>query len=357
MEKIKQIRQIVNNRELASNVAIELIKDIVEEPKPPKVSVIVPVYNAEKHLDECLESITKQTLEDIEIICIDDASTDNSLTMLKEWAKKDKRIKVLKNKYNRGTGATINYGIRMAEGEYIGEVDCDDFIDHEMYEYLYSISEQSDIVKSGYWSWYGEDKEVPCSLVSEKKVFKPMDLDIVSRYMVFHFQPCFWSGIYRREFLLQNGLQWNETEGSAFQDTSFIFKCNALCQKMVWSERSFYRWRCGEEHTITSQKYPFAVIYEYDSIERWLDERPEMALKLRDILSRLRFGTFSWNVSRLKEPERSEFAKRASEELKRDNDYQDLRFYQKGELHALYEWMESPEIIVNMIREREETNV
>ena len=137
MERLKQIRKIVNNKELASNVAVELIREIVDEPEPPKVSVIVPVYNAEKHLDECIDSIVNQTLKDIEIICIDDCSTDNSYLILKEWAKKDKRIKVLRNKYNRGTGATINYGIRMADGEYIGEVDCDDFIDHEMYEYLY----------------------------------------------------------------------------------------------------------------------------------------------------------------------------------------------------------------------------
>ena len=355
MERLKQIRKIVNNKELASNVAVELIREIVDEPEPPKVSVIVPVYNAEKHLDECIDSIVNQTLKDIEIICIDDCSTDNSYLILKEWAKKDKRIKVLRNKYNRGTGATINYGIRMADGEYIGEVDCDDFIDHEMYEYLYSISENADIVKSGYWSYYGDRGEVPCSLVDEKIVFEPMNLDYASRYMVFQFQPCFWSGIYRREFILQNGLEWNETEGSAFQDTSFIFKCNALCQKMVWSERSFYRWRCDEEHTINSQKYPDAVIYEYDSIERWLEERPELAVKLRVVLSRLRFGTYSWNVSRLKEPERTGFAKQAVLDLKRDIEYMDSRFYTAGEVKAMYEWIESPETIVNRIAEREAT--
>ena len=84
-----------------------------------KISVIVPVYNVEKYLTECIESICSQSLEDLEIICVNDGSTDNSLDILNDFAKQDKRIIVI-NKANSGYGHTINMGLNAATGEYIG---------------------------------------------------------------------------------------------------------------------------------------------------------------------------------------------------------------------------------------------
>ena len=109
----------------------------------PKVSVIVPVYNGEKHLDECLASICGQTMKELQIICVDDGSTDSSLDILKKWEKKDPRIEIVDIK-NHGTGYAINTGIYRAFGEYIAEVDCDDFIDPDMYEYLYKLIKRTD---------------------------------------------------------------------------------------------------------------------------------------------------------------------------------------------------------------------
>ena len=112
----------------------------------PKVSIIIPVFNAEKYLEKCLDSLVNQTLEDIEIICIDDGSTDNSLEILKTYEQKDKRIKVLQQT-NKKQGAARNYGIREAIGEYIGFVDSDDWAELDMFEKLYNkaISTDSDI--------------------------------------------------------------------------------------------------------------------------------------------------------------------------------------------------------------------
>ena len=100
-----------------------------------KVSVIVPVYNVQEYLAECMESILTQTLQDIEIICVDDGSTDRCVEMLDDYARQDQRVKVI-HKSNTGYGNTMNVGMRAAEGEYIGIVESDDRILPNFYERL-----------------------------------------------------------------------------------------------------------------------------------------------------------------------------------------------------------------------------
>ena len=98
-----------------------------------KISVIIPVYNVEKYLRQCLDSVVNQTLKDIEIICVNDGSPDNSLAILKEYAQNDNRIKII-NKQNGGLSAARNSGLEIATGEYIGFIDSDDWIEPETYE-------------------------------------------------------------------------------------------------------------------------------------------------------------------------------------------------------------------------------
>mgnify|MGYP002521133433 CR=1 FL=1 len=104
----------------------------------PKVSVIIPVYNTEKYLRKCLDSVCNQTLSDIEIICVNDCSPDNSLEILKEYAKKDNRIKIINFEENKGAAVARNTGIDEAKGEYLGFVDSDDYPDIDFYEKLYN---------------------------------------------------------------------------------------------------------------------------------------------------------------------------------------------------------------------------
>ena len=101
-----------------------------------KVSVIIPVYNVEPYLKEALDSVINQTLREIEIICIDDCSTDNSYNILEEYAKKDNRIIIIKNEENLGVGISRNKGIRLSKGEYIGFVDGDDYIVNNYFEFI-----------------------------------------------------------------------------------------------------------------------------------------------------------------------------------------------------------------------------
>ena len=103
----------------------------------PKVSIIIPFYNTEKYIGKCLETVVNQTLDDIEVICVNDCSTDNSLDVVYDFANKDKRIKVINNPLNMKQGASRNIGIKMATGEYIGFIDSDDWIDLDYFEKLY----------------------------------------------------------------------------------------------------------------------------------------------------------------------------------------------------------------------------
>lgn len=115
-----------------------------------KISVIIPVYNVENYLKRCLDSIIGQTLKDIEIICINDGSTDSSLQILQEYAKNDSRIKII-NQENKGLSVTRNNGIEIAQGEFIGFVDSDDYISDNFFEELYksAIKNNADIAVSG----------------------------------------------------------------------------------------------------------------------------------------------------------------------------------------------------------------
>lgn len=116
----------------------------------PKVSIIVPVYNVEKYLDRCIKSLRNQSLADIEIILVDDSSTDSSLEICKKAAEEDSRIKVI-HKVNEGAGKARNSGLKVATGEYIGFVDSDDFVEEDMYKTLCDKADKygSDLVLSG----------------------------------------------------------------------------------------------------------------------------------------------------------------------------------------------------------------
>lgn len=143
-----------------------------------KVSVIVPVYNGEKYIDRCIQCLMGQTLQEIELILVNDASTDKSGELLENWRKQyPDKIKVISSEVNRGAGGARNQGIALAQGEYIGFMDCDDVIDDAMYEVLYrkASEEDCDIVDCAYYEEssektvlsYGDD--VTGDLDDEKK--------------------------------------------------------------------------------------------------------------------------------------------------------------------------------------------
>lgn len=140
--------------------------------KKPQISIIIPVYNVEKFLSTCLESVLNQTLKDIEIICIDDGSTDNSLKILEEYAKKDKRLVII-HQNNQGVSAARNLGLEIIRGEYFGFVDSDDWVDLDFFEKLYNTAKKydADLACAGIIRKYPSSKERVKLNIKKEKIY------------------------------------------------------------------------------------------------------------------------------------------------------------------------------------------
>lgn len=238
----------------------------------PKVSVIIPVYNVEKYLVQCMDSVVNQTLKDIEIICINDGSTDSSLSILQEYAQKDKRIKII-NKENSGYGCSMNLGIEQANGEYIGIVEPDDYIDLKMYETLYNLSRLHDaqIVKSNYYilDENGIKKENKFINTVSSSVYRNRDIPEFANKN----HPCIWSAIYKTEFIRKNGIKFSTTPGAAFQDVGFNIKSWLFAEKISITEDAFYYYRVNNLNSSINKgnKMAFVTLNEYSLLYEFVN--------------------------------------------------------------------------------------
>jgi len=212
-----------------------------------KISVLVPVCNVAKYLPKCLDSIIDQTLEDIEIICINDGSTDNSLDILKEYAEKDKRI-ILIDKKNSGYGDSMNHGLKAATGEYIGIVESDDFIAPDMFETLYSLSNNGsvDVIKSNFYNYYEDGKTVPKAEPDTDRINipdskKPFVLKENGQFSWGH--PSVWSAIYKRSFLEKNKVSFIAAKGGGWVDNPFYYETLCSAESIMWTKKPLYYYR------------------------------------------------------------------------------------------------------------------
>ncbi len=199
----------------------------------PKISVIVPVYNVAPYLARCLDSLRNQTLQDIEIICIDDKSTDISLEILREYARKDTRIHVIAKKKNSGVSAARNAGIDAAHGEYIGFVDSDDFIDKDFYEKLYNTAHKNDVdmARCGY-------KE---TLVNGKTtVYDGIVYDVQQNGKWFCMHQA-WCAIYRTKMLKIHKIKF-PTDIKYAEDLMFLTFCVAAANNVIAITGIYYHY-------------------------------------------------------------------------------------------------------------------
>ena len=228
----------------------------------PKISIIVPIYNVEKYLEKCIDSIINQTLKDIEIICIDDGSTDKSGKILDDYAALDNRIKVI-HKENGGYGKAMNIGLDNATGEYIGIVEPDDYITSKMYEDLYqiAITNDSDIVKSSFYV----NRKSP----QETRTFKNFGWDSIVPKTTFKLEDCpnflcshpsIWSAIYKREFINSNKIRFIEAPGAGWTDNPFYLKAMYLANKINYTSNAYYYWlqeAANDSDALKNYKLPF----------------------------------------------------------------------------------------------------
>lgn len=266
----------------------------------PKVSIVMPIFNASKFLKQSLGGLVQQTLKDIEIICVNDGSTDDSLALIKEYAFQDERIKII-DKENSGYGNTMNEGIRIATGEYIGILEPDDFADFEMYKCLYSVAKKynADVVKSNYYEY--SQKENNDTFF---EVLKGLEYDTVSsahqNEKIIFMRPCIWSAIYKRSLLLDNHILFNETPGASYQDTAFAFKIWVCAQRVIFVKEAYLHYRIDNENSsVKSSGKIFSICDEFQSMQSFLNLNLENKKKFSKILQALKLDSYTWNLGRI----------------------------------------------------------
>lgn len=288
----------------------------------PRVSVLVPICNVERYLEECLDSLVAQYFTDFEAICINDGSTDGSRAIIQRYMDADKRFRVI-DKPNSGYGASMNMGLANAVGEYIAILESDDFFEPNALELLVDAAErnQSDVVKADfylYWSTPQKHDEL-FHIVDDLEIgrtLRPID-DLA----IFFRKPSIWSALYRANFLRENGIDFLETPGASYQDAGFNFKVWASAERATFIAEPVLHYRQdNEKSSVNSATKVYCVCDEYASMTAFVNDRFEGDSRLMGILECMKFDSYMWNFDRLSDELREEFVSRASEEFAEDLD-------------------------------------
>ena len=248
------------------------------------VSIIVPIYNAGPYLEQCLDSIVGQTHKDLEIILLNDGSTDDSLATMRRYAENDGRIKMI-DKQNQGYGATCNRGLAEATGTWISIVEPDDWIEPGMYADMLAFAAKFadegtplDIVKTPYWRiWMPDTKQqrkLNCSYKDRIHPPKqPFAIADAAHLLCHH--PSIWSAIYRKSFLDERNIRFKEIPGAGWADNPFLVETLCQTDRIGYFDTAYY---CYREETPEKSKN-FAHSNTLLPLERWND--------MMDVLERL----------------------------------------------------------------------
>ena len=296
-----------------------------------KVSIVIPVYNQERYLAKCMETVMRQTLADIEIICVNDGSTDRSPEMLREYADKDERI-ILLDGPNGGYGKAMNRGMAKAQGEYIGIVEPDDFVPLEMYEDLYKIASENDLdfVKADFYRFVEDSSngnvELTYNHLSKNKedynkVFNPSEDPDTLKYIMNT-----WSGIYKREFIEKNNIRHNETPGASFQDNGFYFQTFIFGKRAMIVDHPYYmNRRDNPNSSVSDPRKVYCMNEEFDFIRNILLENPDLWQKFKYAYWRKKYVAYRKTMERISDSSKLDYAQRFSSEFKRAKETGELR--------------------------------
>ncbi|MBR3605853.1 MAG: glycosyltransferase family 2 protein [Candidatus Gastranaerophilales bacterium] len=187
----------------------------------PKISVIIPVYNVEKYLAECLDSVINQTLKEIEILCVNDGSTDASAEIIEQYAKKDERIKVF-NQENKGAGSARNVGIKQAQGDFLAFLDSDDvYPSNDVLEVLFNSAKENKVLIAGGEFAYLENGSLKTEYLETEDGFGFIKEGII-KYQDYQFDYGYYRFIYDRKFIIKNNFLFPTY--ARFQDPPFFVR-------------------------------------------------------------------------------------------------------------------------------------
>lgn len=293
----------------------------------PLVSVLVPICNVEKYLEECLSSLQNQTLKDTEIICINDGSTDSSLDIINKFASEDSRFVVI-DKPNSGYGDSMNRGLEISRGKYIAILESDDFLDADALEYMVAEAESRhlEVFKCNFWLYWskpdasrGYRTDLLFKLANPEMIalgtHRPLDYPDI-----FWAKASIWSALYLKSFLDENEIRFNPTPGASYQDLGFTFKVFACARRVAYSGRAFLHYRQdNEKSSVNSPGKVYCVCDEHDEITRFIDEkRPDLKAILGPVRAHTKFLNYRWNYDRLGDGLKPEFLERFSAEMRQE---------------------------------------
>lgn len=280
-----------------------------------KVSILVPVYNAGDYLTQCMDSLVNQTLKDIEIIAVDDGSTDKSGEILDLYAEKYPNVTVVHQECISQANA-LNRAVRMAKGEYVAECDADDFASVQMYELLYEASEgKADAVRCGYFGIWDNGYTQPnyLNVPEQYRKVNPIDLTPDEYGVVFGKVVLLPAGIYRRKFILDNKIFWRE-DGQNYEDTCVSFKIRALAKDYRFLPKVLYYYRRGNPGSGSATiKDEFAICEQYDEIERFCGEK---GLPFMEYMDCRRYYDYKWSLMRTPEERRVDFLMKCMDDFR-----------------------------------------
>lgn len=238
-----------------------------------KLSVIIPIYNVEKYIPQCLDSILNQAFKDFEIICVNDGSSDNSLSVLQSYKAKDDRIIII-DKKNEGSGIARNAGLSIAKGDYIYFIDGDDWVEENVFDKIIAKADElnTDILIFGGLSYYegkGKKGGYSADKLPKKylnKVFSAKDI----KKDIFKFPSTAWTKLYKRDFLIKNNIKFQDIKVG--QDQLPFFHSMIKAERIALLPENIYCYRKnrkGSAMTVKKKKN-FSPIYVFYGIEEML---------------------------------------------------------------------------------------
>ena len=246
----------------------------------PKVSVIVPVYNVEEYLEEGLNSLVNQSFDDYEIICVDDCSTDSSLKILKDFANKNGKIKVIELPENKGQGYARNIGLASASGEYIYFFDPDDILEQNALGILYNEAKKFDaeVLQCNFYSFLnGTDKYKKTDVAKIIKKTTKFDLKKHKSYnwrdikkaCLAGFSLLVWNKIFKHSFLKENNIKFSELR--FLEDHGFLHKMIFSAKRIYYIDQYLYRYRLRKNSIVTSITNRKLLTFDYiENLKQYL---------------------------------------------------------------------------------------
>ena len=287
-----------------------------------KISVILPICNVEAYLREALDSVINQTMNDLEIICVDDGSKDHSLEIIEEYARQDQRIVVITGP-NGGYGKAMNKGLDRATGEYIGILEPDDYLPAEMFEELYGVATEHDLdwVKADFYRFTrdenGQENRQYVLLDESKQRYGEL-LCPAEDPSCIYFTMNTWTGIYRRTFLEEHHIRHHETPGASFQDNGFFFQTFAFAKRAMILNKPYYRNRRDNPNSSVKNKAKvYCMNIEYDWIRDLLMQDSALWQRFCPMYWWIKYRNYWFTYHRIDDSFKSEFMARMRQEFKR----------------------------------------